>query len=111
VCGHDREDLTLLAWPNAAACRALVGDGTLAEFAAHETVRARFRQALASWNEDNPANSTRIAKALLMGEPPNIDAGEITDKGYTNQRATLHRRAELVAKLYAPTLADDVIVV
>jgi feruloyl-CoA synthase len=37
----------------------------------------------------------------LLEEPPSIDAGEITDKGYINQCAVLQRRAELVEKLYA----------
>ena len=35
-----------------------------------------------------------------MTEPPNIDANEITDKGYMNQRAVLSRRAELVELLF-----------
>ena len=37
-----------------------------------------------------------------MTEPPSTDAGEITDKGYVNQRATLERRHALVDALYAP---------
>ena len=36
-----------------------------------------------------------------MEEAPSIDAGEITDKGYLNQRVVLERRAELVTALYA----------
>ena len=36
-----------------------------------------------------------------MTEPPNIDANEITDKGYLNQRAVLATRASLVEKLYS----------
>jgi feruloyl-CoA synthase len=36
-----------------------------------------------------------------MTEPPSIDANEITDKGYMNQRAVLERRAALVEALYA----------
>jgi feruloyl-CoA synthase len=36
-----------------------------------------------------------------MAEPPSIDANEITDKGYINQRAVLSRRAALVERLYA----------
>ena len=36
-----------------------------------------------------------------MAEPPQVDAQEITDKGYINQRATLERRKALVEKLYA----------
>jgi len=43
-----------------------------------------------------------------MAEPPSLDAGEITDKGYINQRAVLARRANLVAKLQDDT-ADELI--
>ncbi len=44
-----------------------------------------------------------------MSEPPQIDAGEITDKGYINQRAVLERRAALVEQLYADPPATEVI--
>jgi feruloyl-CoA synthase len=43
----------------------------------------------------------RISRALFMTEPPSIDANEITDKGYINQRAVLTRRAQWVERLYA----------
>ena len=46
-------------------------------------------------------------RILFMAEPPSADAGEITDKGYVNQRAVLARRADEVARLYAG--AADVI--
>jgi feruloyl-CoA synthase len=36
-----------------------------------------------------------------MAEPPSAEAGEITDKGYLNQRLVLNRRAALVDALYA----------
>ena len=35
-----------------------------------------------------------------MTEPPGIDAGEVTDKGYIDQAAVLRRRAALVERLY-----------
>ena len=38
-----------------------------------------------------------------------MDAGEITDKGYINQRAVLERRAEAVARLFAEPPGDAVI--
>jgi feruloyl-CoA synthase len=37
-----------------------------------------------------------------LAEPASVDGGEITDKGYINQRAVLTRRAGAVAML-----ADD----
>jgi feruloyl-CoA synthase len=44
-----------------------------------------------------------------MPEPPSIDANEITDKGYVNQRAVLERRRALVERLYTDPPAADVI--
>ena len=49
-------------------------------------------------------------RVLLMTEPPNADAGEITDKGYINQRAVLERRAALVEKIYTvPPPAEGIL--
>ena len=50
----------------------------------------------------------RVARALVLAEPPSIDRGEITDKGSINQRAVLTHRAAAVESLYAG--GDDVIV-
>ena len=53
----------------------------------------------------------KVARVLLLAQPPSMDAGEITDKGYVNQRAVLARRADAVERLYDATPADDVIVI
>jgi feruloyl-CoA synthase len=45
-------------------------------------------------------SSNRIARAIVLDEPPSLDAGEMTDKGTINQRAVLRRRAALVDELY-----------
>jgi feruloyl-CoA synthase len=44
-----------------------------------------------------------------MADPPSIDADEITDKGYINQRAVLDRRAALVERLLAPEPDPEVL--
>jgi len=56
------------------------------------------------WWSSDPDNRSRIeyAVSLLLAEPASVDGGEITDKGYVNQRAVLTRRAGAVA-----TLEDD----
>ncbi len=59
----------------------------------------------------NPGSRTRIECALLMTEPPGIDADELTDKGHINQSAALAYRATLVEKLYADPPGNDVVVV
>jgi feruloyl-CoA synthase len=45
-------------------------------------------------------SSNRIARMLVLDEPPSLDTGEMTDKGSINQRAVLARRAGLVEELY-----------
>jgi feruloyl-CoA synthase len=47
---------------------------------------------------------------LLQAEPPSLDANEITDKGYINQRAVLECRADAVEALYASQPGAEVIV-
>jgi feruloyl-CoA synthase len=48
---------------------------------------------------------------MIMAEPPSIDANEITDKGYINQRAVLECRAALIERLYADPPLPEVIVI
>ena len=49
-------------------------------------------------------SANRIARAALMAEPPQIDRGEVTDKGSINQRAVLKHRAAQAEALHAGTL-------
>jgi len=49
---------------------------------------------------ESSGSSNRIARAMVLEEPPSLDAGEMTDKGSINQRAVLARRAALVEELY-----------
>ena len=49
---------------------------------------------------ENSGSSNRITRALVLEEPPSLDAGEMTDKGSINQRAVLSRRKHLVEELY-----------
>ena len=53
----------------------------------------------------------RIGRCPLMAEPPSIDANEITDKGYLNQRAVLAKRAALVERPHADPVSPDMIVI
>jgi feruloyl-CoA synthase len=67
----------------------------------NEKVRQTLRDDLAAHNSRNPASSTRITRVLLLTEALDIDAGEITDKGYVNQHAVLEQRHALVEQLYS----------
>jgi feruloyl-CoA synthase len=74
-------------------------------------VRKALIDGLARHNAVAQGSSMRIARCVLLTEPPSIDANEITDKGYLNQRAVLTKRAALVERLYAEPAATDVIVI
>ena len=104
ICGEGREEIGMLAFPSLTACAATAGGTpeTLspAEIVASREVHEALAEKLKAYNAGNPGSSTKIARVLLMTEPPSIDAGEITDKGYLNQRAVLRRRADLVERLY-----------
>ena len=60
----------------------------------------RLQQVLRGLAQDS-GSSTHPVRLLVMTEPPSIDANEITDKGYINQRAVLEHRATQVERLYA----------
>ncbi|AKT41012.1 feruloyl-CoA synthase [Chondromyces crocatus] len=110
ITGHDREEVGALLLPNPAACARLCGSELpLAELLRRDEVRAHVRAALRAHNDGCGGSSRRVGRVLLLEEPPSIDAGEITDKGYVNQRAVLTRRATLVERLYAEPPGDDVI--
>jgi feruloyl-CoA synthase len=109
VTGHDREEIGLLVFPNPEGCRALCKDtaADLSELIRRPEVRGHLAATLAAHNSAHAANSRRVARALLVAEPPSIAAGEITDKGYVNQRAVLAHRAALVARLHAADSSTD----
>jgi len=112
VAGHDRDRVALLIFPNRDACARLAGlpaDAPAETLVAAPAVRETVRRGLAAHNAGNPGSSTAIARALLLVEPPDVDAGEITDKGYLNQRTVLERRAALVEALYAEPPGETVI--
>jgi feruloyl-CoA synthase len=113
IAGADRDAIALLCWLNAAGCQKLIGDAaptSHVELACHPAVRAHVARALADWNAAHPGSSERVARALLLPDLPSIDANEITDKGYINQRLALERRAADVARVFADAPDDDVIV-
>jgi len=92
IAGHDRDYVSLLIFPSL-AFREKIDD---------EEVRQQVRAGLQRLRDQNRGSCQVVARAFLLPEPPSIDAGEITDKGYINQRAVLERRAAVVETLYGP---------
>ncbi len=90
VAGQDKDYVALLAWPNIEALRSLcleVGGLEAEGLALEDLVRrpevvAHIQKGLRAHNADHAGSAGRIARVLLMLEPPSLDGGEITDKGY-----------------------------
>jgi feruloyl-CoA synthase len=90
ITGHDRHEVGALLFLTEAG-RALPP----AELA------ARVRAALQALKAEGGGSSQTPARVRVLPDAPSMAAGEITDKGYLNQRLVLQRRAADVAALYA----------
>jgi feruloyl-CoA synthase len=114
VAGHDRDYLSVLVFPDLDACRKLCpgrpAGSTAGAVLSSDEVRASFQQLLDRLAAEATGSANRIERALLVEEPPSIDASEITDKGSINQRAVLERRFALVEELYETPASARVIV-
>jgi feruloyl-CoA synthase len=114
VTGHNQDEIGLLVFPNVDGCRSLCADippdAPLARLIGDPRVRAQIEDALRKLAQESSGGSTLPTRVLILEEPPSIDANEITDKGYINQRAVLMRRASLVERLHARDPDPEVIV-
>ncbi|MBT2335763.1 feruloyl-CoA synthase [Variovorax paradoxus] len=90
LTGHDRDEIGMLVFASPQAA-------PLAPQALHEWIADVLR----ALRDEGAGSSQCPTRALVLTEPPSLDAGEITDKGYINQRAVLTRRAAEVARLHA----------
>ncbi|MFZ4606171.1 MAG: AMP-binding protein [Caulobacter sp.] len=109
IAGQDKPFIGALFWPSMAGMQALAanpGPGSPID-----KLTAILKDKLAAFNATAGGSSRRVGRFVILTEPPSIDAGEITDKGYVNQRATLERRDALVQGLYANPPAAGVVTV
>jgi feruloyl-CoA synthase len=113
IAGLGRREIGFLIFPSLTGCRSLCPDlgenASLPELLADVRVRDRVREGMWQLKLEGGGSSTWASRALFLLEPPTIDGGEITDKGYINQRAVLERRAGSVAHLYDDSMSEDVI--
>jgi feruloyl-CoA synthase len=104
ICGENGPEVTAMVWlhsDRAARCNDGVPDDGL---------RADLEQTMERLAALGGGSSQRVDRLLVLREPPALDAGEITDKGYVNQRAVRERRAQLVAQLEVQPPPPQVVV-
>jgi feruloyl-CoA synthase len=104
IGGQNREFVTALVFPNPHQCRELAGAGAdtpLPAVLAHPAVVARFNDVFNTLAVQSTGSSTFVARAILLEDPPSIEAREVTGKGSINQQAVLAHRAALVDEIYS----------
>ena len=105
ITGCDRDEVGIMIFADHQACcslhPALSSALPFAEILQHESVRAKFQELLESFAAQSTGSSKRVTRAILLQEPPSLDAREITDKGSLNQHVVLANRAALVEQLYS----------
>ncbi len=105
ITGLNRREVGAMIFPTAAV-RGLSGLGAqapMAEVLASAPVLAHFQTVLNELASHATGSASRVARAVLLSEPPSIDKGEVTDKGSINQRAVLKHRDALVQALHDGT--------
>jgi feruloyl-CoA synthase len=94
ITGQDKPFAGALVWPSPAAL-ATLGENPV------QKLEALLADRLKAFNATAGGSSRRIGRFRVLQEMPSIDAGEITDKGYVNQRAALERRQADMDAIYA----------
>ncbi len=112
LTGLDRNFIGAMIFPDLEACARHAGlapETDAATLVAHPAVRSKFVDSLTALAGRATGSSNHVARAVVLSTPPDIDKGEITDKGSINQRAVQAARPELVEALYSPEPGADII--
>lgn len=113
ITGHDRNEIGALLFLNAQACTTYLDGASdtlnMALLAEEPRIRDAIAKGMNSLAASAGGSSQAVRRALILLDPPSLDTGEITDKGYINQRAVLENRADQVARLYEEPLDGWVI--
>ncbi len=109
IAGLDKNFIAALVWPSPAMVEQYLKDAGNDIGKAIANFRTDLIALGKKFNAGEPGSSRRIKRVMIMMDPPSIDAGEITDKGYVNQRKVLERRADLVNALYTDPIPENVL--
>ena len=87
----------------------ITADQIEGEFVVNEVLHKALAHWLADHN-DTAGSAARIERLAVLARPADLDFGEITDKGYVNQRQVLKNRSALIELLYADPPPAHVII-
>ena len=103
ITGINLNEVGAMLFPTPALRRLsdLDASASMAEVVASAPVQAHFQGVINRLATQATGSANRVARAIILTEPPSIDKGEVTDKGSINQRAVLKHRDALVQALHA----------
>lgn len=107
ITGLNEKEVGALILPALIPCRKVLGlsdSASLGDVASHSQLQKAMAAMVTELAQSATGSASRVTRAVVLTDPPNIDKGEITDKGSINQRAVLKERADLVAALYDGTV-------
>lgn len=100
ITGQDQEEIGAMLFLNPAVAKEMSEDA----------IRDHVQGALQKLTKNQGRTSSmQIARVLVLTDPPSVEHGEITDKGYLNQRLIRERRNDCVERLHQQTVQPEVI--
>ncbi|WP_394690644.1 feruloyl-CoA synthase [Hoeflea sp.] len=97
ICGHDRGEIGLFVFAKPDQIHGpATSKGAVIDPDLQVTIELRLR----AMARASSGSAKRIARAIILAEPPSLKDGEITDKGSLNVRKIITRRADLLERLY-----------
>lgn len=105
LTGINLKEVGALIFPTSAVrpLSGLSASTPLSEVLHSAPVQVYFQNLINQLSASATGSANRVARAVLLAEPPSIDKGEVTDKGSINQRAVLMHRQALVQALHEDT--------
>jgi feruloyl-CoA synthase len=100
IAGHDRGFIGILVFA-----------ASLAAPDSSAKLRIALRDVMQALRAAGAGSSRLPLRALVLDTAASLEAGEITDKGYINQRAVLRLRASDVDRLYAAEFDPGVVTI
>ncbi|MBV7407506.1 feruloyl-CoA synthase [Maritimibacter sp. DP1N21-5] len=102
VTGADKGDIGLMIFPNPAVLSAQGYKNTETNGALTDrSLLSDIERRLAERAREGSGSSTRVARAVVLAEPPSMPDGEMTAKGNLNYRKVLDRRKAILDRLYS----------
>lgn len=97
ICGADRMDIGLMIFPGPDALSIAddeVAEGAFVSPALKDAIKSRLT------DQSRHGSASRVSRAIVLVEPPQMGEGEITAKGNLNFSKIIARRAALLERLY-----------